>query len=187
MRALLAVALLVLCGAGGVAPARSVFVDGDSLAEGTAPYLPSFLPHWSVRQSYTVSRHVTEGVTLLRTEAPRLEQVVVVSLGTNDDPRRVPEFRTGVRQILAIAGPGRCVVWTNIVRPPAAGASYDGYNRVLGEEAAAHPNLVVVDWQGLVRQHPSWLRTGGVHVTVAGYRARAAAIAAAVKGCAARL
>jgi lysophospholipase L1-like esterase len=187
----IAVALVVLCAAfatgGSATLTRSVYVDGDSLAEGTAPYLQAFLPHWSLRESFTVSRHVTQGVALLRAEAPHLERVVVVSLGTNDDPRFVAAFRTGVRQVLAIAGPTRCVVWTNIVRPPAVGASYDGYNRVLSAQAAAHRSLVVVDWQALVRKHPAWLRADGVHATAAGYRGRAAAIATAVKECTTRL
>lgn len=182
---------LVLCAAfaagGDAALMRGVYVDGDSLAEGTAPYLPSLLPHWSLRQSYAVSRHVAEGVALLRAEAPRLEQVVVISLGTNDDPRQVSEFKTGLRQILAIAGPARCVVWTNIVRPPAAGASYDGYNRALAAAAATHRNLLIVDWHALVAGHPVWLRADGVHATAAGYKARATAIAAAVEKCTSRL
>ena len=188
MRALLALAF-VLCATAagsGAALTRSAFVDGDSLAEGTAPYLPALLPHWSLRQSYAVGRRITEGIALLRAEKP-LEQVVVVSLGTNDDPRRISDFRTGMREILSIAGPARCVVWTNIVRPPAVGTSYDGLNRVLSAGAATHRNLVVVDWQALVRRHPAWLRTDGVHATAAGYKARAAAIAAAVKECTARL
>jgi lysophospholipase L1-like esterase len=33
----------------------------------------------------------------------------------------------------------------------------------------------------MVRRHPTWLSRDGVHVDVDGYRARAAAIAAAVK------
>ena len=102
-----------------------------------------------------IGRHVTEGVALLRSEKTHLEHVVVVSLGTNDDPRRVSDFSTGLRQILAIAGPSRCVVWTNIVRPPAVGTSYDGFNRALSAAAATHRNLVVVDWQAIVRKHPA--------------------------------
>jgi lysophospholipase L1-like esterase len=187
----IAAALVVFCAAfatgGSAALTRSVYVDGDSLAEGTAPYLQAFLPHWSLRESYANSRHVTEGVALLRAQVPRLERVVVVSLGTNDDPRFVSAFRTGVRQVLAIAGPTRCVVWTNIVRPPAVGASYEGYNRVLAAQAATHRNLIVVDWQALVRRHHGWLRADGVHATATGYRARAAAIAAAVEECTMRL
>jgi lysophospholipase L1-like esterase len=33
----------------------------------------------------------------------------------------------------------------------------------------------------MVKRHPRWLTSDGVHASVAGYRARAAAIAAAVK------
>ncbi len=58
---------------------------------------------------------------------------------------------------------------------------------MLSTAAATHRNLVVVDWQALVRHHPAWLRADGVHATADGYRARAAAIAAAVKECMARL
>ena len=189
MRFLLAAALVLLATAtgGGAALTRTVYVVGDSLAEGTAPYLPSLLPHWSLRQSYAVGRTLSEGIVLLRAERPRLAHVVVVSLGTNDDPRRISEFRVRLGEILAIAGPSRCVIWTNIVRPPTAGTSYDGLNRALSAATATHPNLVVVDWQALVRAHPAWLRADGVHATAAGYRGRAAAIAAAVKDCTARL
>jgi lysophospholipase L1-like esterase len=73
------------------------------------------------------------------------------------------------------------VVWPTIRRPPAVGASYDGFNRALARAASRHPQLVLVDWVGMVRRHPTWLSRDGVHVSVEGYRARAAAIAAAVK------
>ncbi len=184
MRVLIA-ALVVLCAtaaSGGATLTRSVYVVGDSLAEGTAPYLPGLLPHWSLRQSYAVGRRTSEGISFLRAEKP-LEQVVVVSLGTNDDPRRVSDFRARMSEILSIAGPARCVVWTNIVRPPVGGASYDGLNRALSAAAVTRRNLVVVDWQALVRSHPAWLRADGVHATAVGYKGRAAAIAAAVKRC----
>ncbi len=39
---------------------------------------------------------------------------------------------------------------------------------------------MLVDWVGMVRRHPWWLSDDGVHVSVAGYRARAAAIARAI-------
>ena len=59
---------------------------------------------------------------------------------------------------MAAAGPRRCVVWANIVRPPVAGASYAGYNRVLAEESKPRSNLRVVDWARMARQNPGWLR-----------------------------
>ena len=81
------------------------------------------------------------------------------------------------------AGPRRCVVWTNIVRPPVAGASYAGNNRALAREARARDNLRMVDWARLVRENPGWLGDDGVHVSAEGYRARARAVARSVRRC----
>jgi len=182
--ALVAAALLLpAAGSGGSATDRRAFVLGDSLAEGTAPYLPRYLPGWTLQQRYEVGYHLTDGVAAMRARAAALPPFVVVSLGTNDDPRLVAGFRRGVLAILAAAGPNRCVVWPNIVRPPAVGASYAGYNRVLETEATSHPTLRVVDWAALVHTHPEWLRRDGVHTTATGYRARAAAIAHTLGSC----
>jgi lysophospholipase L1-like esterase len=104
-----------------------------------------------------------------------------VSAGTNDDPRIPSTFQRAVSDILAAAGPERCVVWPTIARPPAAGASYVRLNRALSRSAAQHVNLILVDWASMVRRSPRWLSRDGVHVSVAGYQARAGAIAAAVK------
>jgi lysophospholipase L1-like esterase len=109
-----------------------------------------------------------------------LPPVVVVSAGTNDDPRIVSTFARAISTIVKAAGAGRCVVWPTIARPSAVGASYHGFNRALARAASRHRNLVLVDWVGMVRRHPTWVSGDGVHVSVAGYRARAGAIAEAV-------
>jgi lysophospholipase L1-like esterase len=75
------------------------------------------------------------------------------------------------------------VVWTNIVRPPVAGASYAGYNRALAVESRPRENLRVVNWARMVHEHSEWLSSDGVHVNVDGYRARAKAIAQSVRRC----
>ncbi len=67
------------------------------------------------------------------------------------------------------------------MRPPAFGTTYDGLNRVLRRAAAGHKSVVLVDWVGIVRRHPGWLSRDGVHASDAGYEARAAAIAQAVR------
>jgi lysophospholipase L1-like esterase len=164
-------------------PPRAAFVYGDSLAQGSAPYLVADLPGWELRQSAALSRHVAEAEGALLRQGARLEPVVVLSVGTNDDPRAVGLFDREVRALVAIAGPHRCVVWPNIVRPPAVGTSYAGFDRVLAEEAVRLPTLRIVDWASLVRRHRGWLTRDGVHPNAAGYRARAAAIADAVRGC----
>ena len=180
--------------AAGVAPAlvpaaaaaaeRSLLVNGDSLAEGTRPYVPKELPDWRVRQSTKVSRHAAEGDDVMRRYGSSLPRVVHVSLGTNDDPSQTGAFRAAVRDVMDVAGARRCVVWANIVRPPYAGVSYRGYNRVLAGEDERRDNLLVLNWVRMVRRHPEWLGDDGVHVSAAGYRARAKAVARAVRRCA---
>jgi hypothetical protein len=162
---------------------RSLLVDGDSLAEGTRPYIPRELPGWSVRQSTKVSRHASDGADVMRRYGSSLARVIHVSLGTNDDPRQTGAFRAAVRDVMDVAGSGRCVVWANIVRPPYAGVSYRGYNRVLASEDERRDNLLVLNWVRMVRRHPEWLARDRVHVSAAGYAARASAVARLVRRC----
>jgi lysophospholipase L1-like esterase len=176
-------AVFALAGSGSAGSTPGVWVVGDSLAKGTLPYLPQYLQGWSVRQTTRVGLHLSEGVATIRAGAGTMPAHVVVSLGTNDDPRLVASFRQGVRTVVDTAGAGRCVVWLNIVRPRTLGTSYDGYNRALRAESALHRSLHVIDWAEQIQAHPEWLRADGVHLTAPGYAARAAVIAHALRGC----
>jgi hypothetical protein len=162
---------------------RSLLVDGDSLALGTKPYLPHALRGWKVKQSVSISRHANQGAAVLRSYGRSLPRVIHVSLGTNDDPRAVGAFRAAIDDVMDVAGERRCVVWTNIVRPPANGRSYSGYNRALVREAKSRDNLIVVDWARIARAHRGWFGPDGVHPVATGYKARAKAVAKAVKRC----
>jgi len=185
MRRISALALVVLLAAPATADAlsRRLLVNGDSLAVGTKPYLPQELRRWKVTQSASVSRHAFEGAGVLRAYGSALPRVIHVSLGTNDDPNQADAFRAAVREVMEVAGPRRCVVWTNIVRPPVGGASYAGYNRALAAESRPRENLRVVNWARMVHASPQWLASDGVHVNAEGYAARAKAIAASVRRC----
>ncbi|PWU25307.1 MAG: hypothetical protein C5B48_01985 [Candidatus Rokuibacteriota bacterium] len=163
--------------------ARTVFYDGDSLAVGTLLFLPSDLHGWSLRRSVSVSRHAYDGVVPVQDRGSALERVLVVDLGTNDDPTQVSRFGRAVRQILAAAGPDRCVIWATIHRPPYHGISWAAYNRTLRSLAARYDTLHVFDWAAMARAHPSWFGADGVHPNVSGYKARAAALARLIKGC----
>jgi lysophospholipase L1-like esterase len=185
MRRLSALLLALTLAAPATAEAlsRRLFVDGDSLAVGTKPYIPRELRGWKVTQSASVSRHAADGADVLRGYGRSLPRVIHVSLGTNDDPNQVDAFRAAVREVMEVVGPHRCVVWTNIVRPAVAGASYAGYNRVLAQESRPRENLRVVNWVHMVRENPQWIVGDGVHVNADGYRARAKAIALSVRRC----
>jgi lysophospholipase L1-like esterase len=173
-------ALVVSFPAAG-AGSRTMLHYGDSLAVGTDLYLDRYLPDWTVRSSTDVSRHAADAPSALAALGPSLPRVVVLSVGTNDDPGAVSDFRRIVRRTVSLAGPSRCVVWATIVRPPYQGVPYSGYNRVLRTAAARHANLVVLDWAAMARTHPGWFGADGVHPSMTGYRARAAATARLVR------
>jgi GDSL-like Lipase/Acylhydrolase family len=162
---------------------RTVHVDGDSLAYGTDLYLPRYLPGWTITQAVDVSRHSSDGAAAIAALGPSLPRVVVVSLGTNDDPGAVEQFASSVRRVVRAAGPSRCVIWSTIVRPPYRGVSYAGYNRVLHSAARRWQNFHVFDWVALAEHHRSWFGADGVHPSMAGYRARAVRLARLVKSC----
>ena len=187
MRRVFAAVAAAAC-AGALAPVagaaeRSLLVNGDSLAEGTRAYIPGELPGWRVRQSTKVSRHASEGAAVMRRYGRSLPRVIHVSLGTNDDPGQTDAFRVAVGEVMKVAGEKRCVVWANIRRPPYRHVSYRGYNRVLADEDERRDNLLVLNWVRMVRRHPEWLSSDGVHVSAAGYAARAKAVARLVRRC----
>lgn len=184
MRRALALSLLLVCAASpAAAQEQRLFVDGDSLAVGTRPYLPGLLPGWSIQTSAAVGRHASDGPGVLRSMGSALPAVVAISLGTNDDPRNAGAFRSAIEQTLAVAGPGRCVVWATIQRPPVAGTAYTAFNTILRAEGRLHPNLRVVRWRRLARAHPEWLGPDRVHVDGIGYQARARAYADQIRRC----
>jgi hypothetical protein len=177
------IAGLALAPAAASAAERSLLVNGDSLAEGTRPYVPKELPDWRVRQSTKVSRHAADGDDVMRRYGRSLPRVIHVSLGTNDEPGQTGAFRAAIADVMEVAGSARCVVWANIVRPPYRGVGYRGYNRVLAQEDERRDNLLVLNWVRMVRRHPEWLAGDGVHVSAQGYRARANAVGRLVRRC----
>jgi hypothetical protein len=169
--------------AGGTAETTStgrLLVVGDSLAEGTEAPLGRLLPGWRITTSAYTGRHTDDGVDEIVSRSS-LPGVLVVSLGTNDDPSATSSFQGEVERVLDAAGPSRCVVWANIVRPPYAGVSYAGYK--LNSLSYSRPNLIVVDWARIARSQPGLLASDGVHATPEGYAVRAQAIASAVSVC----
>ena len=169
----------------GRATSRTLYIDGDSLAVGTGWYLSTYIHGWTIHGTVAVSRHAYQGAAAIveRAREGLLERVVVVDLGTNDDPGAVSTFAGYVRNVVRAAGPSRCVIWSTINRPPYEGVSYSGYNSALRSLDTRYRNLHVFDWAALARAHPEWFGSDGVHPTNAGYRARASGLARLVKSC----
>ncbi len=160
----------------------SLLVVGDSLAVGSQAHVEAALPGWNVQHLARTSKPTSDGVAEI-TSRGNLPGVIAVSLGTNDDPSATGTFQGHVETVIDAAGPSRCVIWVNIVRPPYNGVSYSGYNRVLANAAATVPNFFVVDWRAMVAGNPGFLAGDGVHATPSGYAARGRAIAEAARSC----
>jgi GDSL-like Lipase/Acylhydrolase family len=161
-------------------PRSSALLVGDSLNLGVEQYLRDELRGWQLDVDDEVGRSTTAGLERLSARGSGVAPYLVVSLGTNDPSTGVEAFRGDVAELLRLAGSGRCVVWVAISRD---GDAYEPFNAVLREAASSAPNLHVVDWPALVRGHPAYLASDGVHATPDGYRARARAIVAAMRAC----
>src|SRR5262245_56070494 len=184
--ALLAVIALAASGvahAQRTAASKHLYVDGDSIAYGTDLFLKGYLRGWTIAASVDVSRHTYQGVATIESmrRAGTLPYVVVVNLGTNDDPRAVRQFGSYVSRVARAAGSERCVIWATIVRPPYADVSYDGLNDVLFKAAARNTSFHVFDWRPLARAHPAWFGSDGVHPSIPGYRVRAKLLASFIR------
>jgi lysophospholipase L1-like esterase len=165
----------------GVALERgSVTLVGDSLNVGVEPYLEEELRGWDVHTDDVVGRPTTTGLERLSSESASLGRYVVISLGTNDSESSVGAFGAAVGDVMGLAGKGRCVVWATIHRD---GDAYEPFNDALRTAASRNPNLRLVDWAAMIRQHPDWLGPDGVHATEEGYRQRAKAVVAAMRTC----
>ncbi len=162
---------------------HTLFQVGDSLAYGTSLYLPRYLAGWRITAEVDVSMQSATVPRLVAAQGAGLPRVVLVSAGTNGSPAAISRFRADVRNVLRLAGPGRCVIWANIVRPPYKGVSYDGLNRALADLDRRYRSLVVFDWAGMVRRDPRALADDGVHVAVPFYRKRAQALANLARRC----
>jgi len=158
----------------------SLTLVGDSLNVGTDPYLRDELDGWSIDAHDRVGRQTWEGVEELRRLRASLAPIVVVSLGTNDGEGTEEAFRDYVAEAIGIVGPRRCLLWATVVR---AGAPRDGFNAVLEDARADHPNVRLVDWASLVEREPETLAVDTVHGTPDGYARRAEETAAAVRRC----
>lgn len=144
---------------------RPVFVVGDSLTVGAAPYIPGAFAANEIPLvgiSGKVGRHTSEGTGVLAgaiadgTVGPNT--TIVGALGTNDYGS-ASGFASQVDQFLAVAGRRR-VVWVNI-------AFHDGRDAqavALNAQLARTSRLQVADWHSLIAGHDDWWAGDGTHL-----------------------
>jgi lysophospholipase L1-like esterase len=168
---------------------RTVIMIGDSLAQGTEPYLAGQLGGWSVATDARRGRPLAEGMQVLaRTQVPAGPLILAFSLFTNDAPTNVAALESAVRTSVQRTGSRGCAVWATIVRPPVGGVSYAAANAKLGQLAGdpqLRGRLLIVPWAAAVASNPSLVGKDGVHSTSAGYQERARLYAATARTCSA--
>jgi hypothetical protein len=159
----------------------SVLLVGDSLNVGIEPYLRESLEHWKITSDDVVGRATSDGIAAVERER-RARGPVVISLGTNDDPGDADAFRSRVEQLLELLPSWRCVIWATLWRD---GAPETTLNDVLQDVARTRPNVHLLDWAGMLRDHPDWRAPDETHGSPEGYRARAEEVARIARACSA--
>lgn len=175
--------LTATCSAASAPSSKTVLSLGDSLAVGTDEYLGGLLPDWAILTSAVVGRRSDQGLVALKRRKGELPRVLLLSLGTNDDPNDVDEFAETIEEVERLAGPRRCIIWATIVRPPVNGTTYDAFNAVLRAEDSRLRSFRVLDWATIVKRSPRYLRNDGVHAVAEGYKARATEAARVIHRC----
>ncbi len=164
-------------------PAQDVLVLGDSLALSTYAWLADEMPDRYLAWDAVVGRSTPEALNALQVRAAQgtLPPVIVVSSGTNDADSS--SLRRAAAAIIELAGPGRCIVWADVVRPDTFGDGMAAANSALAAVWLGHPNVVPVTWTAIIAAHPDWMSGDGLHPGQVGNEARAKAFAAGVFSC----
>ena len=142
-----------------------VVMVGDSVMQAAAPYVPELMPAWSVVANTRVGRFLPEATKVVSERLPDgIGHIVVLNLGNNYGKDRA-QFSTQVDEMLALLANTEHVVWIT------SGEYQKGQhevNDVLREKLATHPNLVLVDWNGVWKQHPEYTGADNIHLTPEG-------------------
>ena len=166
---------------------RTVLMIGDSLAQGTEPYLAGQLGGWSVATDARRGRPLAEGMQVLAgTQVPSGPVILAFSLFTNDAPTNVAALESAVRTSVQRAGSRGCAVWATIVRPPVGGTSYAAANAklaALANDPQLRGRLLIAPWAAAVASNPSLVGKDGVHASSLGYQERARLYAATARTC----
>ena len=147
--------------------AGKITAVGDSVMIDYQGPLETDLPGVSVDGS--VSRQWAQGTALLSQlkASNQLGATVIVGLGTNGEIS--PTAFDAMMSVLS--GASKVIfVNTHVDRP-----WQDPNNAVLAQGVAKYPNAVLVDWNALATENPSWFGSDGTHLAIGGPGAQALA------------
>jgi hypothetical protein len=153
-----------------------VFVVGDSVMQGAAPYLGDLLEGWSVIADTRVGRFIGEANKVIVKRRKDIGDIAVLNLGNNYDGDR-EEFARQVDFALAALTDVEHVIWVNVGEFESDRAEV---NEVVQQAAKSHPNVTIVDWNSWWEKDGSLTGGDHLHLTPEGAEAYAKLIASAV-------
>jgi hypothetical protein len=171
-------------------PGPNTFVVGDSLTYGEWCWAKTAASEYDSRELIArldarVGRVTSTGVTIVKSvPASSLPSKLVFALGTNDlaSGYSAWSYRQKLNDVIAYAGQNKNVhVYLITVRSSKNLTLSGAYNEQIVQAAVLKPNVHVVDWASQVTSSIS--ASDGVHLTLTGYRQRAAYIASRVANC----
>ena len=144
---------------------------GDSVMLGASPALRQVLPGCFIDAE--VSRYVGGGLEAAKALAAQghLGNIVVIALGTNGPIAGYERYAVQTNELLEYLGPNRHIFWVNVYCPKLTWQQVN--NDCIRDMPIAHPNVTVVDWYSLVKDHPEWLTSDGIHPNDEGIQAYA--------------
>lgn len=146
-----------------------LFVVGDSVMQGAAPYLQDEAPAWSITSDTRVGRFLNEGARIVKRKRSQIGQVVVVGLGNNYGGDR-QQFVAEVDEMLEELEGVKHILWLTVAE---FRDDRRDVNATLRAAKRRDPRIVLVDWTSMWRADESLTNSDRLHLSAAGAKAMA--------------
>ena len=153
-----------LTDAAGAAPARAVFLLGDSVMLGSKAAMEKQLGDWDLTFDAAVNRSTIAGAQIATARRAEIHDIIVIQLGTNDGGNPT-SYASRVDAVMKALDGVPYVVWLTIHE---ARTYYKSDNDVLRQKATQYPNMRIADWNAVANATPGSMVGDGLHLTNTG-------------------
>lgn len=152
----------------GIPEGETITAIGDSLISGNSIGFEEEFE--GINFLAEPSRQWAQGVDVVKVgiEQGLVRQNVIVDFGTNGGAKD----EAAVRELLDTLGPDRRILLYNIYSPS---SFVDASNELYAKLADEYPNVYLVDWNAVAKNHPEYLDSDRTHTTIKGQNAFVAA------------
>ncbi|MFP7696539.1 acyltransferase family protein [Trueperella sp. LYQ143] len=135
---------------------KDVTIFGDSIAAGAGAELTAQMPGAQVYAQPGMTWAEAYAFIAQHRATAHVGRVVVLEYGTNGGVPDPNEVRRNIEQL-------GCRRWVFLVNVGTTSKDVDSANRTLSDIAAGYANVFVVDWHGLIAEHPEFLKIDTIH------------------------